>query len=47
MAAEGLSRLTYLVVDRSTVGGVTVKDAVLLTGEKTTEMAEGNARSVT
>lgn len=47
MAAKGLSRFTYLVVDRSRVGGVTVRDAVLLTGEKKTVVVEENAGGVT
>lgn len=33
MAAEGLSRFTYLVVDRSPFGGVAVGEVVLLTGK--------------
>lgn len=41
MAAEGLSRFTYLVVDRSPFGGVAVSEALLLTGKLTTAHYSG------
>lgn len=41
MAAEGLSRFTYLVVDRSPSSGVAVGEALLLTGRLTTTHGSG------
>lgn len=46
MAAEGLSRFTYLVVDRSPVGGVPLGEVLLLTGKIMLLLESGVSRVV-